>query len=152
MIQSNKNTVVTYTRTAHCSEENMIIQRHQLEDYCNRNDLTITKSYIDYGYSGLTLDRPAFTKLLADIAAGTIKTVITSGMDRIGRNLVETIQLIEQLYELYGAKFVLVRDDQTSKDIVELANLLYLSEPLAQLQAVSEPDDAWDALEGGEQA
>lgn len=38
-----------------------------LEKYCRDNNFTIKEVYIDDGYSGLSFDRPAFKRLIADV-------------------------------------------------------------------------------------
>jgi len=45
----------------------------------------------------LNYDRPAFSRLEADIQAGHVGAVIVRNMDRIGRDIFETTHWIEQL-------------------------------------------------------
>jgi DNA invertase Pin-like site-specific DNA recombinase len=42
--------------------------------------------YIDSGESGLTLDRPAFNRLMTDVESGKVKTMIVTSSDRIARS------------------------------------------------------------------
>lgn len=42
-------------------------QKEQLYEYCGKNDLNVLEYYEDNGFSGGTLNRPAFQKLLKDL-------------------------------------------------------------------------------------
>jgi site-specific DNA recombinase len=48
--------------------------------------LKIREMYIDPGVSGITLERPALGKLLADCRAGKIGAVIVKNAERLSRN------------------------------------------------------------------
>ncbi len=63
--------------------------------------------YDDGGYSGGTLDRPALGRLLADIEAGKIDTVVVYKVDRLTRSLVDFARIVEVL-DARGASFVSV--------------------------------------------
>jgi DNA invertase Pin-like site-specific DNA recombinase len=43
-------------------------------------------SYHDGGFSGATIDRPALQRLLADIAAGRVDTIVIYKIDRLTRS------------------------------------------------------------------
>jgi DNA invertase Pin-like site-specific DNA recombinase len=45
--------------------------------------------YDDGGFSGATMGRPALQRLLADIAAGRVDTIIVYKMDRLTRSLAD---------------------------------------------------------------
>src|SRR4026207_860262 len=53
--------------------------------------------YDDGGHSGGTLDRPALKRLLADVEAGAIETVVIYKIDRLSRVLLDFAKLIDQL-------------------------------------------------------
>ena len=42
------------------------VQRGAIEDYCKKNNITIDKWYVDGGYSGKKMQRPAMMELLSD--------------------------------------------------------------------------------------
>ncbi|HWI64193.1 MAG TPA: recombinase family protein [Symbiobacteriaceae bacterium] len=50
--------------------------------------------FIDDGYSGGTLDRPAMTRLRAAVSAGQIDCVIVFKLDRLSRSVVDTVNLV----------------------------------------------------------
>ena len=61
-------------------------QKHRLLRYAKENGYAHPVLYIDNGESGLTLDRPAFKRLMADVDSGEVKTVIVTSSDRIARS------------------------------------------------------------------
>jgi DNA invertase Pin-like site-specific DNA recombinase len=67
----------------------------------------ISDHYDDGGFSGGTLERPALTRLLADIEARKIDTVVVYKVDRLTRSLTGFARLIE-LFEANGVSFVSV--------------------------------------------
>ena len=63
--------------------------------------------YDDGGFSGGTMDRPALQRLLADIAAGRVDTVVVYKIDRLTRSLADFAKIVEIL-DARGASFVSV--------------------------------------------
>ena len=63
--------------------------------------------YDDGGLSGGTLDRPALQRLLKEIAAGRIDTVVVYKVDRLTRSLLDFSKLVEA-FDTAGTSFVSV--------------------------------------------
>jgi site-specific DNA recombinase len=63
--------------------------------------------YDDGGCSGATMDRPALQRLLAEIAAGRVDTVVVYKIDRLTRSLTDFAKIVEIL-DARGASFVSV--------------------------------------------
>ena len=63
--------------------------------------------YDDGGFSGATIDRPALQRLLADITAGRVDTVVVYKIDRLTRSLADFAKIVEIL-DAKGASFVSV--------------------------------------------
>jgi len=64
-------------------------------------------TYDDGGFSGATLDRPALQRLLADIAAGRVDTVVVYKIDRLTRSLADFAKIVE-IFDARSASFVSV--------------------------------------------
>jgi site-specific DNA recombinase len=64
-------------------------------------------AYDDGGFSGATMDRPALQRLLADITAGRVDTVVVYKIDRLTRSLADFAKIVEIL-DTKGASFVSV--------------------------------------------
>jgi len=67
----------------------------------------LAEKYDDGGYSGGNLERPALKRLMADIRAGKVQTVVVYKVDRLTRSLTDFARLIE-LFEARGVSFVSV--------------------------------------------
>jgi DNA invertase Pin-like site-specific DNA recombinase len=63
--------------------------------------------YNDGGLSGATMDRPALQRLLGDIAAGRVDTIVVYKIDRLTRSLADFAKIVEIL-DARGASFVSV--------------------------------------------
>src|SRR4051794_29729204 len=57
--------------------------------------LCLPARYDDGGFTGATLDRPALKRLLADIQAGLIDTVLVYKVDRLSRSLLDFARMME---------------------------------------------------------
>src|SRR6266404_98688 len=63
--------------------------------------------YDDGGFSGARIDRPALQRLLADLTAGRVDTVVVYKIDRLARSLADFAKIVEIL-DARGASFVSV--------------------------------------------
>jgi DNA invertase Pin-like site-specific DNA recombinase len=61
----------------------------------------------DPAYLGGTMERPALQRLLADIEAGKVDTVVVYKIDRLTRSLTDFSRMIE-VFERHGVSFVSV--------------------------------------------
>ena len=61
--------------------------------------------YDDGAYSGGTMDRPALRRLLADIGAGKVDTVVVYKVDRLTRSLADFARIVE-LFDANDVSFV----------------------------------------------
>ena len=81
--------VVAYCRSA-CEPQGgpsaVGSQVQMIRDYAERRGLSLDAIYSDAGVSGVTLERPALQRLIADCRAGKIGTVITKDTDRSSRD------------------------------------------------------------------
>src|SRR6516162_1804601 len=67
----------------------------------------IPDRYDDGAFSGASLDRPALQRLLADVRAGKITTVVVYKVDRLTRSLADFAKLVE-LFDQHEVSFVSV--------------------------------------------
>ncbi len=69
--------------------------------------VTSKDKYNDGGFSGGSLDRPALQRLLEDIKAKKIHTIVVYKIDRLTRSLMDFSKLV-QVFDEYGVTFVSV--------------------------------------------
>src|SRR3954454_13670935 len=76
-------------------------QREACEAFINsqRHEgwVCLTQAYDERGFSGATMERPALQRLLADIAAGRVDTVVVYKIDRLTRSLANFAKIVEIL-------------------------------------------------------
>ena len=96
-MQAHNKKSAIYCRVASADQLSMEAQKDRLCQYAVENGYDNLDFYIDNGYSGLNYDRPAFSRLEADIQAGLIEAVIIRDVTRISRNVFDTVQWIERL-------------------------------------------------------
>ena len=81
--------------------------------------------YVDDGESGLTLERPAFQRLLADIDAGHVDVVVVSTFTRLVRSTRDLASVIERVERL-GVAFVGVKPSVSTDNAVDWLRLSFL--------------------------
>jgi site-specific DNA recombinase len=86
-------------------------QREACEAFINsqRHEgwVCLPAGYDDGGFSGATMERPALQRLLADITAGRVDTVVVYKIDRLTRSLADFAKIVE-IFDGRGASFVSV--------------------------------------------
>lgn len=133
--QIQLNRIASYLRLSHDDERNgesvsIENQREIINKYAEGKGLQITREYSDDGYSGTTFDRPGVQRLLADIKAGIIDTVIVKDLSRFGRNYILTGQYIDYIFPMYGVRFIAIQDnidtadrESTAMDMMPIMNV-----------------------------
>jgi len=98
-------------------ESNSIVnQKAMLENYANQNGFKNIRHYTDDGYSGGNFERPDWKRMVADIQAGLIGTVIVKDMSRVGRDYLQTGFYTEVLFKQQGVRFIAVSNGVDSTD------------------------------------
>ncbi len=69
--------------------------------------VALPEHYDDGGYSGGTLARPALARLLADVAAARIDTIVVYKIDRLTRSLADFTKMVE-IFDAKSVSFVAV--------------------------------------------
>ena len=80
-------------------------------NYAKAKEYTEYEYYIDGGYSGKDLNRPAIQKLINDCKSGKIDCVFVFKLDRISRSQKDTLYLIEEVFNKYNVGFVSIREN-----------------------------------------
>lgn len=75
-----------------------------------RKEFRIVKEYIDYGYSGTNFKRPAFEEMMEAARDGKVNCIITKDLSRLGRNYLETSNLVETIFPFLGVRYISVND------------------------------------------
>lgn len=86
-------------------------QKEFLLSYAKSKDYTEFEYYIDGGYSGKDLNRPAIQKLIEDCKNHRIDAVFVFKLDRISRSQRDTLYLIEEVFNKYDVSFISMREN-----------------------------------------
>jgi len=86
-------------------------QKSILKSYADANGLSNTQFYVDDGYSGTNFNRPDFMRMMEDVKAGKIGTIITKDLSRFGRDYLMTGQYIEMILPDYDVRYIAINDN-----------------------------------------
>ena len=86
-------------------------QLERLKKYCEAMDWTIVETFIDPGYSGGSLDRPALKDMIKYIKAEKIDKVVVYKLDRLSRSQKDTLYLIEDVFLNNNTDFVSMNEN-----------------------------------------
>ncbi len=62
--------------------------------------------YCDEDYTGTDSDRPAFKRLLKDLASGAVNMLLVTDLSRLSRNISESVQYVQSLFVALDVRFV----------------------------------------------
>jgi site-specific DNA recombinase len=80
-------------------------QIQELEDFARANNYKITERYIDDGWSGALLERPALDRLRDDGSKGIFEGVLINDVDRLSREVLH-LGIIKKDLEKKGIKLI----------------------------------------------
>ena len=104
-------------------------QKAYLENYAQQHGFSNCRHYTDDGYSGGNFDRPGWKRLMSDVEAGKVRTVIAKDMSRIGRNYLETGYYTEVYFRQYHVRFLALANgidsaDPNSSEFAPMLNIM----------------------------
>ena len=90
----------------------------------------ISEEYREEGQSGKDLDRPEFKRMMADVEAGKVSTIIVHKLDRISRSVTDFLNLLRRFQDL-NVEFVSLNerfDTSTAQGRMALTILLAVAQ------------------------
>lgn len=110
-----KRKVAIYVRvsTTNQAEEGYSIdgQLDSLTKYCEAMGWSVYQKYIDAGFSGGKLERPDILKLIKDAKRGVFDTVLVYKLDRLSRNVQDTLYLVKEVFNKNEVHFVSLQEN-----------------------------------------
>lgn len=92
-------------------DSNSIVnQKAVLSKYAADNGFTNLVFFIDDGVSGVTFDRPNFNRMIAEIEAGNVATVIVKDMSRLGRDYLKVGYYTEIFFVERDVRYIAIND------------------------------------------
>lgn len=87
------------------------VQKERLEAYTKVLEGVVqTEFYIDDGFSGSSLNRPAMQRLISDAKAKKITHVCVNKLDRLSRSQKDTLYLIEDIFLPNNIAFISIQE------------------------------------------
>lgn len=93
-----------------------------LQRFVKFKNWTISKTYIDDGYSGTNFDRPDFKRMINDIELGKINLIITKDLSRLGRDYIDTGYYVEKFFPLKNVRYIALNDNIDTFDVNNSSN------------------------------
>ena len=89
-------------------------QKAILLKYAQDNGFSNPQFYVDDGFSGTNFNRPDFIRMMNDVEAGKVETVITKDLSRLGRDYLKTGEYIEIVFPDYDVRYIAINDNVSS--------------------------------------
>lgn len=98
-IQVDPNKIAVYVRWStddQATGTTLQIQTEKCQEWLNRRGLPYRDEmlYVDDGYSGGNMDRPALTRLREAVTAGRLQVVVVYKLDRLSRSVMDAVNLV----------------------------------------------------------
>ena len=119
-------------------------QKLILQKYADDNGFRNTRFFVDDGYSGTTFDRPDFQRMIAEMDAGRIGTVIVKDMSRLGRDYLKVGFYTEVAFPEADVRFIAINNgvdsaNQQESDLtpcINIFNEFYAKDTSKKIRAV----------------
>ena len=108
-------------------------QKEMLSAHCISRGIQNYRFYIDGGFTGSNIERPAVNELIRDVEAGLVSAVIVYKLDRLSRSQKDTLYLIEDVFNPHKTGFVSLNENMDTSTPIGRAMLGIMS-AFAQLE------------------
>lgn len=123
-------------RSGREESESISSQRQYLTHYLKSHEELKNspyEEYIDDGFSGTNVNRPAFQRMMDDIRDSQIHTIVVKDFSRFMRDYITIGDYLENIFPFMGVRFISINDGYDSKNEVgngteldiQFKNLLY---------------------------
>ena len=116
------------------TDQNCEMQFRELREYCQRRGWTISKEYVDTGWSGAKVSRPQFDLVMAGARMRRFDCTLVWKLDRWGRSVSNCLATIQELRQL-GVRWMAVTQNLDTDGNNPTARLiLHILASVAQLE------------------
>jgi site-specific DNA recombinase len=116
---SLKYSTALYTRLSSEDKDEDCIETQisTLKNYiADKPEFELFDIYVDNGNTGTNFNRPDFQRMMHDIKNNSINCIIVRDLSRLGREYIQTSELIETVFPFIGVRFISVSDNYDSFD------------------------------------
>ncbi|MDO4649017.1 MAG: recombinase family protein, partial [Eubacteriales bacterium] len=119
-------------------------QKSILKKYADDNGFTNTEYFVDDGWSGTNFDRPDFQRMITEIDADRVGTVIVKDMSRLGRDYLKVGYYTEIAFPEADVRFIAINNgvdsnNQQDSDFTPFLNIInewYAKDTSKKIRAV----------------
>lgn len=86
-------------------------QTERIKSYCQAKGWNLLRTYVDGGYSGGNMDRPALQEMLRAVRKREADAVVVYKLDRLSRSQKDTLTLIEDEFLAHGTDFISINEN-----------------------------------------
>ena len=108
-------------------------QKEMLTAHCISRGIKSYRLYIDGGFTGSNIERPAVNDLIKDVKDDLVSAVIVYKLDRLSRSQKDTLYLIEDVFNPHKTGFVSLNENMDTSTPIGRAMLGIMS-AFAQLE------------------
>lgn len=99
----------------HETDDSIQTQIRLVESFIReRDDLVLSETFIDNGFSGTKFDRPEFVRMIEAVKSGKIQCIVVKDLSRFGRDYLETGYYLETIFPLLNVRFIAITDQYDS--------------------------------------
>jgi len=99
---------VMYSRVS-TLDQNPQMQLLDLQQLASQRGFEVIDTYVDHGYSGVRVKRPALDRMLADARRGRFEVLLVWSCDRVARSTRHLLDVLDELNQL-NIQFVSFRE------------------------------------------
>ena len=104
-------------------------QKTILQKYAEDNGFGNIQFFVDDGWSGTKFDRPDFQRMIAEVDAGNVATIIVKDMSRLGRDYLKAGYYTEIAFPDADVRFIAINSgvdsaNQTDSDFTPFLNII----------------------------
>lgn len=119
-------------------------QKAILKKYADDNGFYNTQFFVDDGFSGTTFERPDFLRMISEVDAGNVGTVIVKDMSRLGRDYLKVGYYTEVAFPEAEVRFIAINNgvdsaNQQDSDFTPFLNIInewYAKDTSKKIRAV----------------
>lgn len=104
-------------------------QKSILKKYADDNGFTNTEFFVDDGWSGTSFERPDFQRMITEMDAGRIATIIVKDMIRLGHDYLKVGYYTEIAFPDVEVRFIAINNgvdnaNQQDSDFTPFLNII----------------------------
>lgn len=125
--------VALYARVS-TTDQDCEMQLRELRAYCERCGWTEVTEYVDTGFSGAKVSRPALDRLMADARMKRIDVIVCWKLDRWGRSVRNLVDSVEELRGLQVRWIAVTQNLDTDESSPTAKLLLHILASVAEFE------------------